>query len=223
VLVPELAAGAAAELDDLRAACRTALGKVAASGSQLVLIGDGPISQIHSPLARGTLHGFGLDTDFHLGSPSCGGAVELPVSLTVGAWLVNEALGPRSGAMGCSVGPDFGASRAAADLLGLAQARDLALVVLGDGSARLSTTAPGYLDERAAGYDDAVAGALSRGDGEALEGLDAELGRELLVAGVPAWQAAGALLAGTAFDAELNFRQAPYGVGYFVATWSRRG
>jgi hypothetical protein len=220
--VPELSSGAAPELDSLRAACRTAIGKVAASGAQLLLLGDGPTSQIHSPLARGTLHGFGLDTDIHLGSPSCGGAIELPPSLTVGAWLVNSAVGPRSGAMACSIGPGFPTTRTAGELLGLVADRDVALVVLGDGSARLSTTAPGYLDERAAAYDDAVAAALSEADGEALENLDATLAGELLVGGVAAWQAAGSLVAGTDYDGDLTYRAAPYGVGYFVATWLPR-
>lgn len=220
--MPDLAGTAAAELHDLRVAVQAAIESIAATGAQLVLLGDGPTSQIHSPLARGTLHGFGLDTDFHLGSPGCGGALDLPPSLTVGAWLVSDALGPRSGAMGCSVGPDFEASPAAGELLGLAQDRELALLVLGDSTARLDAKAPGYLDERAAGFDDVVAAALAAGDGDALDGLDADLGADLLAAGVPAWRAAGALLAGTPFDARVDFRGAPYGVGYFVATWLRR-
>ena len=186
---------------------------------QPVLIGSGPQSLAHSPLSRGSLAGFGVPGQIHLGSDSCGGALDLPLSLTIGAWLLREAIGPRSGALGFSAGPDFVASKAAVQLLELAESRDLALLVLGDGSARRSTTAPGYLDERAAAFDGAIERALRGGDPVALERLDEQLGAELLAAGVPAWRAAGRLLDGGAFDAELRYADAPYGVGYFVATW----
>jgi hypothetical protein len=45
----------------------------------------------------------------------------------------------------------------------------------------------------------------------------------LLAAGVPAWQAAGRLLDGGDYTAELLYRDDPYGVGYFVAAWTARG
>ena len=218
LLVPEVAAGAAAELAELRTLCRAVI-TTACAGRQPVLLGPGLVSRSHSPLARGTLAGFGVPGEIHLGSPSCGGALELPPALTVGAWLVRDALGPRSAARGFSIGPDFASSRAATELLELAETTDLALVVLADGSARRSTTAPGYLDERAAGFDAGVAAALASGDGTRLELLDAELGAQLLAGGVPAWHAAGALLGGRAYRAELRYDEAPYGVGYFVALW----
>ncbi|HZY77122.1 MAG TPA: hypothetical protein VFE40_12450 [Jatrophihabitantaceae bacterium] len=222
LLVPEVASGAAAELDALRDACRAAISAVAA-GRQLVLLGAGPRSQAHSPLARGTLAGFGVPGEIHLGAPTCGGDLELPPALTVGAWLVRDALGPRSGARGFSVGPDFAASPAAVELLTLAETTDVALLVLGDGSARRSTTAPGYLDERAAGFDASVADALRSGEGRRLEKLDGELAGELLAAGVPAWHATAAVLPEQIYSARLSYDQAPYGVGYFVATWTLPG
>ena len=219
LLVPEIAGGAASELDGLRAACRAAITAVSDTGHQLVLIGGGPLSLFHSPLARGSFASFGYAMEVHLGSPACGGALELPPSLTVGAWLVRDALGPQSGAVGVTVGPDFESSRAAVELLRLAEESDIALVVLGDGSARRSTTAPGYLDERAAGFDAGVAAALASGDAEALAAVDLELGAELLAAGGAAWHVAGGLLAGGRYRARLDYDDAPYGVGYFAATW----
>lgn len=222
VLVPAVASGAAADLDDVRQACLEAVRALGASGDQIVLLGAGPASLAHSPLARGTLAGYGAPVEVHLGSPSCGGDLELPLSLTVGAWLVREALGPQSGALGFSVGPDFAGSRAAVDLLALAESRDLALLVMGDGTARRGVKAPGYLDERAPDYDDAVLGALRDGDAAALEKLDADLGAELLAAGAPAWKAAGGLLEGQAFDARLLAAGDPFGVQYAVALWTAR-
>lgn len=221
LLVPQVSVGAPG-LADVRSACRTALARIGAMG-QLVLLGAGPVSRSHSPLARGTLAGFGVPGEIQLGAPACGGSLELPPSLTVGAWLVRNALGSRSAAVAYTVGPDFAASRAAVELLELAETREIALLVLGDGTARRSTDAPGYLDGRAQAYDAEVAAALAGGEGAALEALDGELGAQLLAAGVPAWHAAGALLAGGDYDAELLHDDAPYGVGYFVAVWTARG
>lgn len=222
LLVPAVAAGAADDLDGLRQASLRAIGALVATGDQLVLLGSGPASLAHSPLARGTLAGYGAPVEVHLGSPACGGDLELPLSLTVGAWLVREAAGPQSGALGFSVGPDFAGSRAAVDLLALAQSRDLAVLVLGDGTARRGVKAPGYLDERAAGFDETVLAALREGDAAALERLDAELGADLLAAGVPAWRAAGGLLDGTDWQAELLAADDPFGVQYAVALWTAR-
>lgn len=221
-LVPELGGAGTSDLDDLRGACRGAVRGLGDSGLPLVLLGSGPVSLAHSPLARGSLAGYGLPGEFHLGSPGCGGAAELPLSLIVGAWLVRDVLGPRSGALGFSVGPDFAGSRAAVDLLALAEERDAALLVMGDGSARRSTAAPGYLDDRAESFDAAVGSALAGGDAGALADLDADLGADLLAAGAPAWTAAGDLLAGGSYDAEVSYAQAPFGVGYFVASWTLR-
>jgi hypothetical protein len=102
----------------------------------------------------------------------------------------------------------------------------VALLVMGDGSARRSTISPGYVDPRAVDFDTVVATALRRAELDALLALDPELARALWVAGRPAWQ----VLAGAAqatyrinpdshITAELTYHAAPYGVGYFVAGW----
>jgi hypothetical protein len=222
VLVPDIAGSAASELVSLRTACRTAIAAAAAPGRQLVLIGAGPGSAAHPPRSYGSLAGFGVAGDICLGAPAGDGAPDLPLSLTVGAWLVHDALGARSGAVGYSVGEDFATSPAATELRTLTRSRDVALLVLGDGSARRSAAAPGYLDDRAGSYDASVTAALAAGDAAALGALDARLGAELLAAGVPAWRAAATVLAGCRYDAQLTYDQAPYGVGYFVARWAAR-
>jgi hypothetical protein len=223
IMVPEVAMSAAPELDQLRAACAEAIRRLGSEGRQLVVLGAGEVSRSHSPLARGSLAGYGLPLEVHLGAPGCGGAIELPLSLTIGAWLVNATLGERTGAIGVSVGPEFGRSRAAVELMTMAEAADVALLVMGDGSARRSAAAPGSLDPRAARFDDAVVGALREGDASALAALDEPLGEALLAAGVPAWRAAGRVLDGGSYDAELLFADDPYGVGYYVASWTTRG
>lgn len=222
LLVPEISSGAAAELEPLRAACELALTRLGKSCDRLVVVGSASASAFHSPVTRGSLAGYGIPVDVHLGSPACGGAAELPLSLTIGAWLLRRSLGERTGAVGVSVGPGFASTRAALELLTLAETQRLGLIIMGDGSARRSTRAPGYLDERAQPFDATVEAALRSGDGDALANLDEALGEQLLAAGVPAWRAAGALVSGGAYDAELLYSDAPYGVSYFVAYWTAR-
>jgi hypothetical protein len=94
---------------------------------------------------------------------------------------------------------------------------------MGDGTARRSASAPGYLDERAAPFDEAVERAVRDGDLAALASLDPVLAADLLAVGRPAWQAlAGALLtdpfAAGRLRTEILYSEAPLGVAYLVAT-----
>jgi hypothetical protein len=215
LLVPALAQGAAAELEDLRAACRVAVKRVAGAGGQIVVVGAGTAAARHDAVARGTLAGYGVPLEVSLGSDDPG-PTELPLSLTIGAWLLRDTLGPGCGAVGYSLGPD------GSGLPRFDAPAPISLVVMGDGSARRSTSAPGYLDERAQGFDAAVAEALRSGDPAALR-FDAAVGAELLAAGTAVWNAVGAALAGRRWSADLLYDAAPYGVGYFVATWMGDG
>jgi hypothetical protein len=207
VLVPEVAQGAAPELDGLRSACRAAIRRIAQPGRTIAVLGAGPEPASYPAGTRGTFAGFGVPLEVSLDHDGTG-SIELPLSLTVGAWLLHDA-GTSAGAA-CAV--------AAGERIPLPEAGPVALLVMGDASARRSTAAPGYLDERAAGYDAAVAAALASGDPAALGALDSSLGRELLAAGAPVWGAVAGLLTGR-YDAEILFDGAPYGVGYLVATW----
>lgn len=211
-LVPEVARGAASELAALRAACRTAIRRVATPGTSLLLLGAGPATVSYDASARGSLAGYGVDLPVGLGDGSAGTA-DLPLSLTIGAWLIHDALADVPSVQAWSVG----AGPARIDL----PDGPTALVVLGDGSARRSLAAPGYLDERAEPFDAAVAAALGGGDPDALR-VDLELGAQLLAAGPPAWHAAADLLTGGRWSAELLYDAAPYGVGYFAAAWTAR-
>jgi hypothetical protein len=217
VLVPEVAGGAAPELDDLRRACRTAVRGLAAPGRQLVVLGAGDRDVVHAPTTRGSFAGFGLGLEVALGSDDPG-PTGLPPALTVGAWLLRDALGPNCGAVGVEVADPFDA-----EPWDEAFGGDLGVLVMGDGSARRSLKAPGYLDDRAAAYDDTITGALRSGDPAALTALDPVLGAELLAAGVLAWRRVGELLRGTGWRAELLHESDPFGVDYVVATWTSDG
>ena len=97
-----------------------------------------------------------------------------------------------------------------------------AMLVMGDGSARCSVTAPGYLHEGAAEFNACVERALREGDMDALAALPAGLARELMATGRPAWQVlAGAF--GSAPPADVRYADAPFGVFYLVARISRSG
>ncbi|MGL4745680.1 MAG: hypothetical protein ACRCXL_15005 [Dermatophilaceae bacterium] len=71
------------------------------------------------------------------------------------------------------------------------------LVVVADGSARRGEKAPGYLDDRAFGFDDALVAALRDADPAALLALDATLAADLLAHGRAPLQVAAAAMAGT--------------------------
>jgi hypothetical protein len=219
LLVPEVAQGAAGELDDLRAACREAITRIAAPGRHLVVIGAGSTSDYYESNVRGTLAGFGVPLEIPLGSEEPG-PVELPLSLTMGGWLLRDALGPNCGAVGYSIGPsgDVGPG-----LLAAADQRDAehAVLVMGDGSARRTTSAPGYFDERAAAFDAVIAKALRSGQGDLLH-VDVHLGAELLASGALVWAEVARLVEAAPWNAELLYDDAPYGVGYFVASWTTR-
>jgi hypothetical protein len=94
------------------------------------------------------------------------------------------------------------------------------LVVVGDGSAKRTEKAPGHLDLRAEAFDRSVERALADGDPESLAALDAALAAELWASGVTAWRAVLRLAPGP-WRGRVLYADAPYGVGYVVATWER--
>lgn len=93
----------------------------------------------------------------------------------------------------------------------------IALLVMGDGAAARSQAAPGHIDDRSFGYDDHVATLLASGDGAGLTGLDETLGAELMATGRLTWPVLGRLVPQA--DAELRYRDDPFGLTYFVALW----
>jgi hypothetical protein len=234
LLVPEVAAGAAAETDDLRAACRAAVATL--DGLDVVVVGAAPETRAYDGVPDFAAYGLGPSAanagplagpsaaDARLpAGPSAADARPLagqparpralPLALAVGAWLA-------PGARTYGIAHDATPAEAAALGRTLAE-RDVALLVLGDGSARRDAKAPGYVDPRAEPYDAAVARALRDADPAALLALDPADDAALLVAGRAAWQVLAGAAGRDRFDGDLTYDAAPYGVGYLVATWSR--
>lgn len=209
LLVPQVASGAASELDTLRAACAEAVRRLDAG--LIVVVGSGPDGRDFGSDPAGTLRPYGVDVTMGDGEPV------LPLSLTIGRWL----LGGRR-AVYRAVAEDLPAeecARLGAELAGL-DGR-VALLVMGDASACRTERAPGYLDERAAGFDAEAARALAEADTDALLRLDATLAAELRAAGRAPWQVLAGAAGGARFTGELLADEAPYGVGYLVASWIR--
>lgn len=208
--MPELAAGAANELDDLRTACRAAVAHLAnASVDSLIVLGSDTTTVRRHPPFGGTLSPWGIDLP--VGDPS---GEQLPLSLLIGAWLAPGAGNFQSVAADATPEECAELGRALAG-----EAQRVGLLVLGDGSSCRTDKAPGFFDPRADGFDAAVASALARADAAALAAIDPAEAAELLAAGRAPWQVlAGAVTA--PLTGELLYNCAPYGVNYFVATWA---
>ena len=88
---------------------------------------------------------------------------------------------------------------------------------MGDGSARRTLKAPGYLDERAPAFDAEMERAVRAGDLGALQGLHQRLAHDFTAADRPAWQVLSGAWQGQGHDAEVLYCDAPFGVGYPVA------
>ncbi|GAA0584241.1 hypothetical protein ACN3XK_42115 [Actinomadura welshii] len=218
LLVPAVAGEAAPELDGLRAACDEAVQRLG-EADVLVVVGGAPETRTYGPDAYATLQPYGLS--WTAPDHPKDDAEALPLSLSIGRWLLH-----RQGTGGDARYEAIAFDAPPEECLELGRrlaesAERVALLVMGDGTACRSEKAPGYLDERAAPYDGAVARALGRADAAALADLDPDLSRELQVAGRAAWQVLAGAAGGGGFSAGLLADEAPYGVGYFVAAWSR--
>jgi hypothetical protein len=137
----------------------------------------------------------------------------MPLSLQVASWLLS-GFPLASEPIYVAVGPDGEPVTPWPELPAWT-----GVLVMGDGSARRSLKGPGYLDERAEPFDAAVVQALTDATPHALADLDLELASQLLVAGAPAWRAAGELLRTGSWQGEVLYADAPYGVMYTVASW----
>ncbi|MGV9303075.1 hypothetical protein ACWDLG_06875 [Nonomuraea sp. NPDC003727] len=214
LLVPALAGAAAPELDGLRAACAAAVeATLAVEHDRLMVVGGGQTTTAYGGQPAGTLRPWGVDVRVGEGDPV------LPLSLTIGRWLLGDEVAERAAFHEIAFDAEPGECLRLGERL-VAEGRT-ALLVMGDGSACLTEKAPGYLDPAAQPYNDAIAAALGAGDAGTLAALDRDEAAGLWVAGRAAFQVLAGAAEGTApRGARLLESIAPYGVGYFVATWA---
>jgi hypothetical protein len=201
-------------------ACDVAVRALAAAKPDLVaVVGGGPAGREYEAGAAGSLDGYGVPVTVGEGEPV------LPLSLTVGRWLLGHA--------GIGAGPRVllqavDERAPARDCLGLGaaiagRAPRVALLAMGDASARRARDTPGAPDPQAQDYDDEVAEALAAADARWLSRLDPALDGELMVAGRAAWQVLAGAAAGTRMCGRLLCLANPYGVTYLVASWEETG
>jgi hypothetical protein len=219
VLVPEVASGAAGELAQLRAACLASVRRVLdCAPARVVVVGGDAGDHVTSfpEGSLGTFAGVGVPLEVRLGRPVGTAGAPLPLTLTLGAWLLDAAgwAGPTDG-LALGVGADaVGAGKQLRDC-----DVDLALVVIGDGSARLTTASPGYVHPDAVRWQRAVAEVFRRGDASALLDLDADRAVQLMASGWAPWQLASASLGDASISVPVFATDERYGVGYIAAAW----
>jgi hypothetical protein len=226
LLIPEALGSAASDPpDELRkvtaAATRAVAGLAAARPEAIVVVGGGAADREYGADASGGLHAFGVGVTIGTGEPV------LPLSLTVGRWLLEQAgILYRDGAAGGVdvVFQEVARSAAAGDCIKLGRiladrAPRVALLAMGDACARPAREAPGAPDPDAQDYDWEVAEALAAADARWLARLDPALDEELVVAGRAAWQVLAGAAGGRRMQGRLLCMSAPYGVTYLIASW----
>jgi hypothetical protein len=252
LLAPELT-GQADVLPELHAACATAVAALlAAAPDVIVVVGPGELTATWSAEDRLNLAAYAPALALREPAPApqnnskkragADGQPALPLALGIGALLLDEAgyQGPTALWSIADCAPQSECARLGQDLT--APAERVGLLIMGDGTARRSVSAPGYLDDRAEPWDAEVERAIRAGDLTALAALDPVLATDLMATGRPAWQVLAAAFAGLPVETadtvairatvnvddtgavsvgvltEVLYCDAPLGVGYLVAT-----
>lgn len=213
LLLRELS-GARDAVPELRAACHEALRTALASKPDcVVVVGGADETRDWDPSLPVDVHSFGTTDAPHVEG--------LPLSLGVARRLLDE-VGWDGPLRFRAVAWDAIPAEVAAEGRCIAEgAGRVVLVVLGEGSARPGDKPPGYLDPRAAAFDDEIARALGDGDAAALSRLDPVLAEDLMMLGRAVFGVLGEAVVrqGRSPRATLAFRDNPYGVTYAVALW----
>ena len=204
--------GRAEVLPELRDACAAAAGHLLGAVPDLIaVVGAGRETATWNPDDRLDLSAYAAVAGGH-GKPG------LPLAVGIGALLLDQAgyAGPRLLQAVDEAAPAAACLRLGGDIA--AAAARVALLAVGDGSTRRGPAAPGYLDERAIPFDEAVQRALREGDMAALAGLDPDLAHDLMATGRAAWQVLAGAFGGVRPATEIRYAADPFGVAYLVAT-----
>ncbi|MFG1929811.1 hypothetical protein ACGFK1_04020 [Mycobacterium sp. NPDC048908] len=212
VMVPELGAGTAGELADLRRAVLTA---AEALPPRWIAVGVGAGDTVLGPGSAGTFAGYGVDRRVRL-SPDAGAPTTLPLCALITGWIRDQAApGARAQVRVSDTGlhADIALARGRqlrAEIDGTPE--PVGVLIVADGAHTLAPPAPGGYDPDSIPVQAALDDALAAGDAVALSRLpDAIVGRV-------AYQ----ILAGLVHprSARELYRGAPYGVGYFAGVWT---
>ncbi len=212
LMVPEIAAGSAHVDQPLRKACHDAVGRLLGEHPDVVVV-VGCAATTGETIGSWDWRGFGVEL------PAVAPPQTLALALSIGSWLLDQQPAPpprRYVGVSPRLGPADCAELGRRCVSGGARA---ALLVCGDGTARLSEKAPGHFDPAAEAWDDGIARSLGSGDVEELARLDPGAAESLLASGRAPWQVLAGAAADSAWRADLSYRAAPYGVSYMAGTW----
>jgi len=215
VLVPELAGAAAAEIATFHDG---AIAAAATLPDRWIAIGVGPTDLFIGPTARGTFAGYGVDVPVLLSSDASEEISELPLCALIAGWLRGQA-NPAASVEVRTYSADHDVDAALAHGRALRDAINeavdpIGVLVVADGANTLTQTAPGGYDPDSEPAQAALNDALSTGNAVALTRLPPG------VIGRVAYQVLAGLTEPKPRAAKEFVSGAPYGVGYFVGTWT---
>ncbi|HTW05757.1 MAG TPA: hypothetical protein VMF87_36060 [Streptosporangiaceae bacterium] len=227
LLIPQ-AMGAGGETRDgvigeVLAACDAAVAALAAARPELtVVVGaadkGAPAAAAYDGSAAGSLAGYGVRFSTGPGDPV------LPLSVTVGSWLVRRSAAPPERLLLRAVArntPVAQCLRLGAEIA--RQAPRVAVLAMGDGPGRRAAGAERAADPAADAYDAGLSAALAEADPARLARLAPSLDDELLVAGRAAWQVLAGAADGQRLRGHLRCAVTQYEVSYLVASWEAAG
>jgi hypothetical protein len=204
------------ELGALRAACNAAVAALTGARPDLiVVVGGAAATAAYDGSAGGSMRDYGVGYALGDGEPV------LPLSLTVGSWLLRGAGADLSRARFQAVARDTPA--AACLRLGAEIARSaprVAVLAMADGPARWAVGSKGAADPDAERYQAEAAAALARADPARLARLAPSLDDELVITGRAAWQVLAGAAEGRRLRGQLRCALTRYEVSYLVASWN---
>lgn len=217
VVVSELVGAAATEVADLRAAVCAAAAALPQRWVAVGAAGQRAADAVTGPERVGTFAGFGADLPVTLSPRSAGVPGELPLAALIAGWVRGQA---HPGARvevrtyGSDLDPDAAAARGAAlrDEVD-ADPDPIGVLVVADGAHTLTAAAPGGHHPDDAEVQRRLDDALAGGDAAALSGLPGQ------IVGRVAFAVLAGLAGSGSWSCRRLYRDAPYGVGYFVGVW----
>jgi hypothetical protein len=214
VMVPELAASAAAELAELREAVFAA---ASALPQRWVAVGAGPGDTVIGPDQSGTFAGYGVNLRVALSDEALDAPGELPLCALITGWVRGRA-NPQARAdvrvYSEQHGPEEAIDLGRRLRAEIDDADDpVGVLIVADGLHTLTPPAPGGYHPDSIPVQAALDDALACGDTAALALLPRS------VVGRVAYQVLAGLAARPLRSAKELYRGAPYGVGYFAGVW----